>query len=364
MSVRGLLEQLDPERYRVLVVPEKPGGDISEFFARWRQIADPAPPRRSLVPGAPIGPVKALGALAGIPARRRFLKEQGVDIVHTNDGRSHAGWALASRLAGARLVWHHRGDPSARGLRFVAPLLADRILTVSRFSLPAQGSRAAQRAQVVHSPFDTSVTANRETMRARILERIAGPADALLCGYFGNFIERKRPFGFLDSIEALAGLVDRPVRGLLFGDPRNSEYGERLPRRVEGVRGNARAHMMGFCSPGHAWLAGCDVLLVPAAREPLGRTLVEAMLVGTPVVATRSGGNPEALEGDCGILCELDDSRAMARAVARLLADPDRCEAMCARARRTARARFSMGNHADRVSAVYSALAPGGSAAD
>ncbi len=357
MSVRGLLEQLDPARYRVLIVPEKPDGDISAFFALWPQAADPARPRRSLVPGARIGPVQALGALAGVRARARFLQERGVDIVHSNDGRSHAAWALAARLAGVRLLWHHRGDPSARGLRFVAPMLADRILTVSRFSLPAPGSRAARRAQVVHSPFDTHVSASRETMRARILERTGAPAEALLCGYFGNFIERKRPLGFLDTIEALARQIDRPVHGLLFGDPRNSEYGELLPERAARMSGNAQAHMMGFCSPGHAWLAGCDVLLVPAAREPLGRTLVEAMLVGTPVVATRSGGNPEALDGDCGVLCALDDPEAMAQATARLLAEPGAREAMCERAKVAARSRFSQERHAAQVCAVYQELA-------
>lgn len=357
MSVRGLLEQLDPTRYHALIVPERPGGDIAEFFASWPQAADPAPPRQSLVPGARIGPGKALGALAGVRARSRFLQARGVDIVHSNDGRSHAAWALAAHLAGSRLLWHHRGDPSARGLRYVAPFLADRILTVSRFSLPAQGSRAAQRAQVVHSPFDTQVEASRETMRARILEHIGAPANAVLCGYFGNFIERKRPMGFLDTVEELGRLVDRPVHGLLFGDPRNTEYGELLPERAARIGGNARAHMMGFRSPGHAWLAGCDVLLVPAAREPLGRTLVEAMLVKTPVVATRSGGNPEALEGDCGILCDLDDPTGMARAVARLLAEPEQRQAMCLRAQVAARARFSREHHAEQVAAVYAELA-------
>lgn len=357
VSVRGLMEGLDPERIRILVVPETPGGTIGDFFSGYEQLPDPAPPRAAFVPGAQFGPAQALRTLAGVRRRARFLREQGVDIVHSNDGRSHASWALAARLAGARLLWHHRGDPSARGLRWVAPVLADRIFTVSRFSLPAAKRGAAKSAQVVHSPFDTTVTADRAEMRRQIIERTGCSEDALICGYFGNFVTRKRPLEFAEAVERLGALVDRPVVGAMFGDPRNTEVGEALPQRIAAVRGNARVEMMGYCAPGHAWLAGCDLLLVPAVREPLGRTLVEAMLVGTPVVATDSGGNPEALDGDCGVLCPPDDPAAMARAAADLLGDPPRLAAMRLRAAAQARLRFSRENHIRQVLAAYSELA-------
>lgn len=365
VSARGLMEALDPERYRLLVVPEVPGGTIADFFAAFAQEADPARPRRSFVPGAPFGIGKVLRALLGVPRRVNFLRRNAIDIVHSNDGRSHASWALAARLAGARLIWHHRGDPGARGLRYVAPLLANRIFTVSRFSLPGSGAsraggsgtgRGKPAAEVVYSPFDTAVTADWAAMRRRIVEEIGCPPDAVLCGWFGNFIQRKRPLEFVAAVERLAALIDRPVVGLMFGDPRNTEVGEALPQRIAQVSGRAAVHMMGFRTPGHEWLAGCDLLMVPAAREPLGRTLVEAMLVGTPVVATDSGGNPEALEGGCGVLCPLDDPEAMARAAAGLLADPERMDAIRARARVEARRRFSRENHVRQVTAAYGEL--------
>jgi len=356
VSARGLMEGLDPGRYRLIVVPEVPDGTIAGFFSAFAQMPDPARPARSFVPGARFGLAKVLRTLAGVPRRARFLRENGIDLVHSNDGRSHASWALAARLAGARLVWHHRGDPDARGLRYVAPLLASRIFTVSRFSLPQGPGNAARAAQVVYSPFDTSVTADWAAMRGRLIEELGCAPDAVLCGWFGNFVQRKRPLEFVEAVERLGALLDRPVVGLMFGDPRNTEVGEALPQRIARVSGNARVHMMGYRTPGHEWLAGCDLLLVPAAREPLGRTLVEAMLVGTPVVATESGGNPEALEGGCGVLCALDDPAAMARAAADLLADPERLDAMRARARIEARRRFSRENHIRQVTSVYDEL--------
>lgn len=355
VSARGLLGGLDHGRYRALIVPEVPGGTISSFFASFEQANDPARPDKGFVPGRQFGIRQVWLTLGGVLRRARFLRAHGVRIVHSNDGRSHASWALAARLAGARLVWHHRGDPDARGLRYVAPWLADQVLTVSKFALPGAPRGAVRAAQVVYSPFDTTVTADRAAMRARIIERTGCSENAVLCGYFGNFVKRKRPLDFVDAVERLGTLLDRPVVGLLFGDERNTEVGDALPQRIAAT-GAATFHMMGYCAPGHEWMAGCDLLLVPAAREPLGRTLVEAILMGTPVVATDSGGNAEALEGSGGVLCPLGDADAMARAAAAVLSDPARTPAARDAAAARARLRFSSDNHVRQVSDVYARL--------
>jgi glycosyltransferase involved in cell wall biosynthesis len=52
-------------------------------------------------------------------------------------------------------------------------------------------------------------------------------------------------------------------------------------------------------------IAGVDVNVVTAINEPFGRTLIEAMLLKTPVVATRHGGNIEAIiDGESGFLVD------------------------------------------------------------
>ncbi|TCM21370.1 glycosyltransferase involved in cell wall biosynthesis [Novosphingobium sp. PhB165] len=356
VSLRGLLDGLDPSQVEVLVVPEVPDGRLAAFFSGIAQCPDPARPTNPFIPGRSIGIAKVLGTLTGLPKRVRFLKERGVDIVHTNDGRSHASWALAARIAGARLVWHHRGDPGARGLRYVAPVLADRIVAVSAFALPRGRRGAARTARVIHSPFDVSITADREAMRARILSETGSPADTVICGYFGSFVDRKRPLGFVEAVEALGRIVNRPVLGVMFGEPRETELDRRLDERIARVEAPARVMRMGYRSPGHAWLAGCDQLLVPAVDEPLGRTLVEAMLVGTLVVATDSGGNPEALRHGCGVLCPPDSPRAMALAAAGLLADPAWADTMRRDARTAARGRFSQARHVDAIRQIYEEL--------
>lgn len=354
-SLLGLLKGLDQTRYRLLLVVEKPGGRIAEHFAEFEVVADPCPPRASFEAGRSFNPAKFLSTFGGIRRRARFLREQGVDLVHTNDGRTHATWSLAAKLAGAKLVWHHRGDPTAKGLRWLAPRVADQIVTVSRFSLPPnKGSRAAREAQVVFSPFDVDFTVDRAAMRRQLLDELALPDDTLICGYFGLYLERKRPLGFIETIRILKGMTGRPVVGVMFGQAEHPELMAEMEQRIASPELGGAVRLMGYRSPGAAWIAACDQLLVPAIDEPLGRTLVEAMVVGTPVIATGSGGNPEAILDGLGVIVPPDDPQVMAMACATLAdAPPEKLAAMTERARQSACERFAARRHIAAIEAIY-----------
>jgi glycosyltransferase involved in cell wall biosynthesis len=89
-----------------------------------------------------------------------------------------------------------------------------------------------------------------------------------------------------------------------------------------------------------------DVLVLPSRQEPFGTVLVEAMAVGTPVVASRVGGLAEVVEdGVTGHLVEPGDPEALARAVVDVLS---RGNEMGAAARERA-VRWHTTVYADRV---------------
>lgn len=357
LSVLGLIEHLDPARYRAVIVPEVPEGRIAQVFAGVAQLPDPAARGRLFVPGEAFGARKFGRTLGGVWPRMRFLKREHFDIVHVNDGRSSANWALAARLAGVPVVWHHRGNPDALGLRLAAPLLANRVLTVSAFALPRRGLwSAAGKADVVHSPFDTDLVVDRATARAELVAELGVAPDSFVLGYFGAFVPRKRPLLFVDAIAQLraAGI---PVTGVMFGEARVPAMKEALHRHIDETGMAEAVRVMGYRSPGAWWIGACDQLVVPAVGEPFGRTLVEAMIVGTPVVAARSGGNIEALQGGIGVLVEPDDAAALAAGCARLIGDASETMAMAQRAGADARHRFSQIRHCDQVTAAYARLA-------
>ena len=104
-----------------------------------------------------------------------------------------------------------------------------------------------------------------------------------------------------------------------------------------------------------ALYAEADVVVVPSVwAEPLSRVLLEAMRLGRPVVATRVGGTPEAVEdGVTGVLVEKADPDALAQAVAQLLLDPARRARMGAAARERAARFFDEERLVDALLAVY-----------
>jgi len=104
-------------------------------------------------------------------------------------------------------------------------------------------------------------------------------------------------------------------------------------------------------------MGGVDVLLVPAVREPFGRTLIEAMLLGTPVIATADGGNIEAIEdGVTGFLVKPEDPDAFTEPLLRLLTDPDCWQRISEVARLRAKSDYSVETHIAKITAIYRVL--------
>lgn len=81
-------------------------------------------------------------------------------------------------------------------------------------------------------------------------------------------------------------------------------------------------------------IAGASVVAVPSFYEGFGLSAAEAMLAGTPVVASDAGSHPEVV-GDAGLLVRHDDPDAIAAAIDRVLGDP----ALAADLRRRGQAR-------------------------
>lgn len=356
ISASGLIRRLDRARFAPLVLLQHPDSAIGAMLRDVGVAFEAAPATLPLAHGRSIDATTLLRLVARAPGLARGLRRRGVAIVHGNDGRTEATWAVAARLARARLLWHHRGAPDAIGARWAAPILADRIVAVSRYAAP--GGRfpfAAPRSAVVHSPFDTEATHDRAAARAALIGSLgAGSAATRFVGFSGALIDRKRPLRFVEAIAAMrARSADMDVRGVMFGESIDGMDRAIVARAAElGVAD--RIHVLGFRTPGAFWLAGCDVLLVPAIDEPFGRTLIEAMLVGTPIAATASGGNQEALrDGTLGQLVPAERPADLAAAALRILDHPEQARRIADIARADAMVRFGEALHADAMMAIY-----------
>lgn len=295
-------------------------------------------------------------------ALRRVVRDSGAAIVHTNDGRMHVNWSLPARLGGARHLWHHREDPKSRGANWIAPLLADRILCVSHFAKPKQAARVlGDRIQVVRSPFIfVGQPPDRTAERTALLAEIGAQSQAVIIGYVGGLITRKRPDFFVEVVkQTIAALPDREVHGVLFGevDRPDSTIPDMVRVKASELGIRDRIHLLGQRIPIAGPMAALDTLVISALNEPFGRTLIEAMDLRVPVVATRHGGNFEAItDGINGFLVPPSEAGAFAERIARLNRDPERREEIVATAYRRVHADFGVAKSVAAVEQCYEGL--------
>ena len=116
-----------------------------------------------------------------------------------------------------------------------------------------------------------------------------------------------------------------------------------------------RVHFVGAMEDVRVPLTLMDVFVF-ASRWPeaFGLSLIEAMAVGRPVVATRRGAVPEIIEhGRHGWLVPPEDPVALADAISRLLQDPALAAELGRRARQRVREKFHVDRMVDEVEAVY-----------
>lgn len=106
------------------------------------------------------------------------------------------------------------------------------------------------------------------------------------------------------------------------------------------------------------WLERADLFVHTSRWEGFGLVLLEAMLAGLPVVATRVSAVPEVVsDGESGLLLAPGDDTGIGDALAALLDDPARARALGLAGLERAHDRFSVARMADRTIAVYGAVA-------
>lgn len=169
------------------------------------------------------------------------------------------------------------------------------------------------------------------------------PAEPVRIGAMGRLVAQK---GFDVLVRAVQRL-DHPgdVHVLIAGDGPEREALSRLATRRP-------VELTGFRHDVAGFLADLDVFCLPSRWEGLPFVLLEAMMLGVPVVATDVGDVREAA-GPGAVVVPPDDVAALAGALQSLLDDPARRVTLGRRAHERASSALTVGAMADATGAVY-----------
>jgi glycosyltransferase involved in cell wall biosynthesis len=276
---------------------------------------------RSLWKAAPLAyRLCAIVTEIGYAARRH-------DVVYANSQKAFVLAALATLFARRPLVWHlhdiidgaHFGSMQRRLQVALANRLAARVVVPSEAAAAAFIGAGGRRDLVEVVPNGVSVAPDTRARDA--IRKELGLPDAPLAGVFSRLAPWKGQHVLLQAIAKLPGVHGVIVGDALFGE---SDYAARLRALAAELGITGRVHFLGHRNDVPKLMHAVDVMVHPSVDpEPFGRTLVEAMLAGVPVIATDTGAASDILEhGKAGTLVRPDDADAIAAAIARALADP------------------------------------------
>ena len=272
-----------------------------------------------------------LAALAGIFATlkhiRSLVAEQGYDIVHvsTPTAAFMVRLALRGSRSGTKVIYTAHGFHFFKGNSLIRNLLfrslermaagwTDALITVNREDFDAANSFGTLAPAKVRLVPGIGVDPAKYQKVPVTIKRELGlePHQALLL-IIGEMIPRKR---HKDAIDAFGKLTDATTHLAFAGDGKLRQY---LEAYVNSQGLSERVHFLGFRKDIPALLSGSDLLLLPSKHEGLPRCVLEAMCIGTPVIASDIRGCRDLLANGCGVLYPMGDVEGLSKAIQEVL---------------------------------------------
>ena len=138
---------------------------------------------------------------------------------------------------------------------------------------------------------------------------------------------------------------------VIFGE---GDLREPLSRQIRDLGLDKHVVLAGFRDDVHALTRSAELFVMSSVTEGLGSAVLDAMALGLPVVGTRAGGIPEAVDdGVTGLLVPPGRADALAEAIVRMLNDPAARQRMGDAGRARVEAEFGVDRLVEGTLATY-----------
>ena len=267
----------------------------------------------------------------------RLFRRERFDVLHAHTPIAALLGRIAARITGVPMVvytahgFYFHDDMGAAPkaiftwLEWLGGRITDLLFTqseedartaIAKNFLPAARVLAIGNGVDINA-FDPARTQTRAAMRAAW----GIPPDAVVIGMIGRMVAEKGYGEYLDAAKTVVA-QGFPVFFLAVGERLASDHAAGIDAQLSAAKAalGERLILTGLRGDIPELLAAMDVFTLPSYREGMPRTIIEAMLMAKPVVATNiRGSREEVVAGETGLLVPVRDAAALARAFIALI---------------------------------------------
>jgi glycosyltransferase involved in cell wall biosynthesis len=361
-NTRYTVNLLDPDRYEVHLACGPAGLDASPL----------APHVRLIVVKALVRDVAPMSDLRAAWALYRLFRQERYDIVHTHTSKGGVLGRIAARLAGVPVTVHtaHTISFAVSPSRFANAMfrladkacapLCEKIITVSTMNTTSYLDAGIGRPEqyiTIYSGIDIQQYRGRSE-RSESRAELGIQDGEVLVVWIGRLDRQKDPVTFIRAAKHIADRFSHVrfvmVGEVLFGD----SLEPKVRNLIQELRLDSKLSLLGYRPDVAPILAAADLVMHSSLYEGLGRSVIESMLSGVPLVATSVDGVREAvLSGERGgLLAPPGDPEALAAAATRLIEAPDLAARLAKAGQAWAQERFDVNDMVRRIDELYQQL--------
>lgn len=282
----------------------------------------------------------------------RYVRDEGIAILHAHTSHAHTMAVLAARLAKTPKVVAHRRvsfAPNNNPLTRWKYRNAERMVCVSDAVARVlhEGGYLAPQVVTIHSSLDL---ARIDAARA---EAHGGRSSVTTLFSAGALVPHK---DHATLLEAFAVVVKsrQQLRLLIAGE---GELRAVLEAQIARLGLAEHVTLLGHREDVPQLMCASDLYVSSSWSEGLGTSVLEALAAEVPTVATEAGGvNEMVLHGETGLLVGNRNPEALAAAILQMLSEPERAREMARAGRRLVEERYTTERMVERTHALYREL--------
>lgn len=235
-----------------------------------------------------------------------YLWKNKIDIIHTNDDRTHLAWAIISKFSKAKHIVHLRNKNLPRNSFWKYHIKSPaRYIYLSDFNGKDLKNVNVQKIKIPN-PIES---ARNQKSNEKVFSL------PIKIGFIGNLDKRKRFDVFIELAKILNLEFPNKFEFNVFGNTLNEDIAS-VKNEIKNIS------FYGFIDDSRFIYSNIDILIATSENEPLGRTVLESMSNNIPVIASKSGAFEELLADGRGLLVEKIDPHLFVQALNETLNNP------------------------------------------